>query len=62
MYRITRDEGFQVLFKGVTVATTRAVVMTVTQFCVYDAFKIWLLGRKFKDNLATHFLCSFAAV
>lgn len=62
LYRITRDEGFTVLFKGVTVATIRAVVMTVAQLCVYDYFKIVMLEHKFKDNLSTHFTSSLAAV
>lgn len=64
LWRVYSEEGFRTLFSGVTMASTRAVVVTIGQLGLYDQFKEWLLAAKFlhmKDNKVTHFTASLAA-
>jgi len=51
------------LFNGATMATSRAVLMTIGQLAFYDQIKQGLLtSGYFVDNLVTHFTSSFLAV
>lgn len=51
------------LFSGGTMATSRAVLMTIGQLSFYDQVKLFLLKTGyFSDNLTTHFLSSLTAV
>jgi solute carrier family 25 (mitochondrial dicarboxylate transporter), member 10 len=61
--RMTREEGFTSLFRGVEANSMRALLMTASQLASYDAFKNLLLSGSFgfKDNTTTHFLSSFLA-
>ena len=63
LIRICREEGPQVLFRGLGYSTTRAVVMTVSQMTSYDVFKD-LFGDKlgYGNGLVTHFAASVSAV
>ncbi|VDD90541.1 unnamed protein product [Enterobius vermicularis] len=61
--RVMREEGITKLFNGATMASSRAVFMTIGQLAFYDQIKQTLLGTGyFKDNATTHFTSSFAAV
>lgn len=62
LIRITREEGWRALFRGVWPNSSRAVLMTASQLASYDAFKS-LLTRKARmaDDLNTHFIASVAA-
>lgn len=58
-----REEGVTKLFSGAAMATSRAVFMTIGQLSFYDQIKqIAIASGYFKDNPATHFGSSFAAV
>uniref|UniRef100_A0A914BXP9 Mitochondrial dicarboxylate carrier n=1 Tax=Acrobeloides nanus TaxID=290746 RepID=A0A914BXP9_9BILA len=60
--RILREEGLKRLFGGASMATARAVLMTIGQLSFYDQIKQMALDSGyFKDNLVTHFGSSFAA-
>jgi solute carrier family 25 (mitochondrial dicarboxylate transporter), member 10 len=75
--RILREEGLKRLFGGASMATARAILMTIGQLSFYDQIKQMSIesGKGvlskiffklsilgyFKDNLATHFGSSFAA-
>uniref|UniRef100_A0AC35TN25 Mitochondrial dicarboxylate carrier n=1 Tax=Rhabditophanes sp. KR3021 TaxID=114890 RepID=A0AC35TN25_9BILA len=60
--RIVKEEGFPRLFNGATMATGRALLMTVGQLAFYDQIKQTLIeSGYFNDNPNTHFLSSFAA-
>jgi len=62
LYRVTKEEGLSKCFNGATMATCRAVVMTIGQLAFYDQFKQWLLlTPAFKDNIITHFTASLLA-
>jgi len=62
LYRVTKEEGLLKCFNGATMATCRAVVMTIGQLAFYDQFKQWLLLTPvFKDNIITHFTASLLA-
>lgn len=62
LIRITREEGWGSLFRGVWPNSTRAVLMTASQLVSYDIFKRELLARfKMHDDLKTHFTASFMA-
>lgn len=65
MRTISRFEGIGALFNGTTMATTRAVLMTVGQLSMYDQFKHILLTSTpeglFKDNTMTHLTASLSA-
>lgn len=64
MYRIIRQEGPFNLFNGATMATCRAVLLTIGQLCMYDQCKHLLLDHSnglMQDNLITHFSASLMA-
>lgn len=62
MIRMTREEGFKSLFRGVWPNSMRAVLMTASQLASYDFFKQTLLAHTpLTDNLTTHFSASFLA-
>ncbi|KHJ45922.1 putative dicarboxylate transporter [Trichuris suis] len=62
VFRVLREEGITRLFSGATMATCRAILMTVGQLAFYDQFKQMLLSTKmFEDNLVTHFSASLMA-
>lgn len=62
VYRIIREEGFTKIFNGATMATTRAIVMTIGQLSFYDQIKQMIIEYGYgRDNLYTHFFSSFCA-
>ncbi|KAI9820592.1 MAG: Mitochondrial dicarboxylate transporter [Pycnora praestabilis] len=62
LIRMTREEGWQSLFRGVWPNSMRAVLMTASQLASYDGFKRVLLSNtSLEDDLTTHFTASFAA-
>ncbi|KAI4240716.1 MAG: hypothetical protein L6R40_004961 [Gallowayella cf. fulva] len=62
LIRMTRDEGWRSLFRGVLPNSMRAVLMTASQLASYDGCKrIILSTTPLEDNLATHFSASFLA-
>ncbi|CAH1238580.1 mitochondrial dicarboxylate carrier-like [Branchiostoma lanceolatum] len=59
---VVAEEGVKGLFSGVTMASSRAILVTVGQIAFYDQFKQMLLSTSFmKDNIVTHFTASFLA-
>lgn len=63
MFRICREEGPQVLLRGLEYSTNRAVLMTVSQMTSYDVFKdMFVGGFQCHDGLMTHFASSVLAV
>ncbi|KAI8123047.1 Mitochondrial dicarboxylate carrier [Lucilia cuprina] len=59
LYRVTKEEGVQALFRGGSAAVSRGVMMTIGQNVVYDYLKRFLLSTAyFNDNSPTHFLTS----
>ncbi|KFY08266.1 hypothetical protein V492_06389 [Pseudogymnoascus sp. VKM F-4246] len=62
LVRMTREEGWKSLFRGVWPNSMRAVLMTASQLASYDAFKQALIVHTpLTDNLTTHFTASFMA-
>lgn len=62
LIRVAREEGLAKLFSGASMATSRAVLMTIGQVAFYDQFKQVLLATGlFSDNLVTHFTASSSA-
>lgn len=62
VFRVMREEGVSKLFNGATMATCRAVLMTIGQLSFYDQIKQMLIQSGYmKDNLTTHFTSSFLA-
>ncbi|XP_074648076.1 mitochondrial dicarboxylate carrier-like isoform X2 [Tubulanus polymorphus] len=62
LYRVWSEEGARSLMTGCTMATCRAVFMTVGQLSIYDQVKqILLTTPYFKDNMITHFTSSLTA-
>ena len=62
LIRVTREEGWRALFRGVGANSMRAVLMTASQLASYDGFKRLLLEKtSLEDNLTTHFSASFLA-
>ncbi|PQE32963.1 mitochondrial dicarboxylate carrier protein [Rutstroemia sp. NJR-2017a WRK4] len=62
LIRMTREEGWRSLFRGVWPNSMRAVLMTASQLASYDGFKRLLIGKtSMEDGLATHFTASFMA-
>ena len=60
--RMTREEGFRSLFRGVWPNSMRAILMTASQLASYDSFKRILLEKTdMKDDLYTHFSASLLA-
>ncbi|XP_001629043.2 mitochondrial dicarboxylate carrier [Nematostella vectensis] len=62
LYQTAKYEGVPTWFKGVTMTSTRALLITVAQVACYDQAKQILLSTGFfKDNMVTHFTASFIA-
>ena len=62
LIRITREEGWRTLFRGVMPNSMRAMLMTASQLASYDGLKKVLLNYGgMKDNLTTHFTASLMA-
>ncbi|KAK4694693.1 hypothetical protein P7C71_g2937, partial [Lecanoromycetidae sp. Uapishka_2] len=62
LIRMSREEGWRSLFRGVWPNSMRAVLMTASQLASYDGFKRVLLEKtNLEDNLTTHFTASFLA-
>ena len=62
LVRMTREEGWRSLFRGVWPNSIRAVLMTASQLASYDGFKrVLLTNTSLEDNLTTHFTASFLA-
>lgn len=62
LFRIIRDEGVLTLWKGCTPTVVRAMVVTASQFAVYDQIKFTLLrSGYFEDTPVTHFTSGFLA-
>uniref|UniRef100_A0A7E4VFR8 Mitochondrial dicarboxylate carrier n=1 Tax=Panagrellus redivivus TaxID=6233 RepID=A0A7E4VFR8_PANRE len=62
IYQIVTKEGFTKLFGGATMATARAVMMTIGQLSIYDQVKQMVIESGLGgDNPVTHFGSSFAA-
>ncbi|CAI9718126.1 mitochondrial dicarboxylate carrier-like [Octopus vulgaris] len=62
LYRVVREEGPARMFNGATMASSRAVLVTIGQLACYDQIKSSLLATGFfSDNLVTHFSSSIMA-
>ena len=62
LVRMTREEGWRALFRGVYPNSLRAMLMTASQLASYDSIKNTILVyTQMKDNTSTHFLASIAA-
>ena len=65
MATVIRYEGLKSLFSGTTMATSRAVLMTIGQLSMYDQFKHLLLTKTpegvLKDDTLTHLIASLMA-
>jgi len=62
LIRMTREEGWKSLFRGVWPNSMRAVLMTASQLASYDGFKrVLIQNTPLDDNLTTHFTASFLA-
>jgi len=62
LWQVLKYEGPKKLFNGATMASSRAMLVTVGQLSCYDQFKQIILELDFmKDNLLTHFTASFMA-
>jgi dicarboxylate transporter 10 len=62
LIRIAKTEGNSRLFAGVSMASTRGMMVTIGQLAFYDEIKYQLIKSKyFKDNLTTHFTASLLA-
>uniref|UniRef100_A0A915LWU2 Uncharacterized protein n=1 Tax=Meloidogyne javanica TaxID=6303 RepID=A0A915LWU2_MELJA len=54
------EEGVAKLFNGCTMATGRAILMTIGQLSFYDQIKQMLIKANLeKDNIYTHLFSSF---
>jgi len=54
IYRIIREERVSSLWKGCSPNISRGIIVTATEFPVYDSVKRFLLSRNFKDGTLTH--------
>ncbi|KAK0410612.1 hypothetical protein QR680_005234 [Steinernema hermaphroditum] len=64
VFRIVKEEGVPRLFGGATMATSRAVLMTIGQLAFYDQIKQVAMATApgvFQDNPFTHFFSSISA-
>jgi dicarboxylate transporter 10 len=62
LIRMTREEGFKSLFRGVWPNSMRAVLMTASQLASYDGFKRVLIQyTPLENGSTTHFAASFLA-
>nr|CAD2177140.1 unnamed protein product [Meloidogyne enterolobii] len=60
--RMSKEEGVAKLFNGCTMATGRAILMTIGQLSFYDQIKQMLIKANLaKDNIYTHLFSSFLA-
>ena len=61
--RISREEGYSALFRGIGPNINRAILMTSSQCVSYDMFKSVLLNyTPMQDGLTLHFSSSVLAV
>ncbi|KAJ6220883.1 hypothetical protein RDWZM_006695 [Blomia tropicalis] len=61
LIKVYQSEGSKALFKGASMATSRAIMMTIGQLSMYDQFKYLLLTylpNVFQDNPTTHLTAS----
>lgn len=62
LIRMTKEEGWKSLFRGVWPNSMRAILMTASQLASYDGFKRLLIQHTpLEDNLTTHFTSSLMA-
>ncbi|RKF74352.1 Mitochondrial dicarboxylate transporter [Golovinomyces cichoracearum] len=62
LVRMTKEEGWRSLFRGIWPNSIRASLMTAAQLASYDSFKRFLVSRiALEDNLTTHFTASLFA-
>lgn len=62
LIRMTREEGWRTLFRGVWPNSFRALLVTASQLASYDSLKRLILAHTpLEDNFATHFSASFLA-
>ncbi|XP_031563351.1 mitochondrial dicarboxylate carrier-like [Actinia tenebrosa] len=62
LYKSATQEGLPSWMRGVSMTSTRALLMTVAQVACYDQTKQILLStRYFNENIITHFTASFIA-
>jgi dicarboxylate transporter 10 len=62
VFRILREEGLSKLFNGATMATSRAIFMSIGQLSFYDQVKQMLISTGlFGDSTYTYFLASITA-
>lgn len=62
VYRIVKEEGPIKSFSGATMASSRAVLVTIGQLACYDQIKIGMLKTGFfQDNIVLHLTCSTLA-
>ncbi|GFZ46969.1 hypothetical protein JCM24511_04195 [Saitozyma sp. JCM 24511] len=55
IYRVVRDEGFHVLYRGTGPNVLRSISMNVSQLAAYDAIKAQLVASGyFADTISTH--------
>ena len=64
LYQVGKFEGLVKLFNGATMASTRAICVTVGQIACYDQIKGMLINTVLfpSDNPSLHFTSSFLAV
>ncbi|THV51430.1 hypothetical protein BGAL_0111g00180 [Botrytis galanthina] len=62
LIRMTKEEGWKSLYRGVWPNSMRAVLMTASQLASYDSFKQLLIRHTpMEDGLSTHFTASLMA-
>lgn len=62
LWKVYRNEGVPRLFGGATMASSRAVLVTVGQLAGYDQIKqLMMLTGVFEDNIVLHLTCSTLA-
>lgn len=62
LWKVYKHEGAPRLLSGATMASTRAILVTIGQLAFYDQIKHLVMKTGYaKDNLPTHFTCSFLA-
>ncbi|KAK7112808.1 mitochondrial dicarboxylate carrier-like [Littorina saxatilis] len=62
LYRVVKEEGPLKSFNGATMASSRAVLVTIGQLACYDQIKLMMLKTGvFQDNIFLHLTCSTMA-
>lgn len=62
LYRVVKEEGPVKSFNGATMASSRAVLVTIGQLACYDQIKTLMLRTGFfSDNIVLHLTCSTMA-